>query len=304
VPVTDVVFPLTPRRRLIGLSFGGMRSARRGTGSDIAGSRPYRPGDDMRAIDWAATARLSAARDQDSFVVRERFAEEAPRAVIVCDRRPEMSLYPPWLPWLSKPKAVRTASLMIADSTVAARGLSGYLDFADGDGEPYWRPPRSQHGDWRTEPRRPFLAPQDTVSRSIRHLLELRPPLLPGTFVFVVSDFLVVPDVELWLRATERRWDLVPVVVQDPTWEQGFPDISGTGVPVLDPRRQQMTFLRLTKSEAHERRRRNEERWALLQRFFADLDLDPVLLTTSDPADILDAFTWWAEQRQSWRGRV
>jgi uncharacterized protein (DUF58 family) len=56
MPVTEVVFPLTPRRRLIGLSFGGMRSARRGTGSDVAGSRPYRPGDDIDNIDWAASA--------------------------------------------------------------------------------------------------------------------------------------------------------------------------------------------------------------------------------------------------------
>src|ERR687883_404834 len=128
MPITDSVFPLTPRRRLIGLSFGGMRSARRGTGSDVAGSRFYRPGDDMRAIDWAATARRSAARDADEFVVRERYAEEAPRVVIVADRRPEMALFPDWLPWLSKPQAVRTATMMIADSTVAARGLSGYID--------------------------------------------------------------------------------------------------------------------------------------------------------------------------------
>jgi uncharacterized protein (DUF58 family) len=294
---------LTPRRRLIGLSFGGMRSARRGTGSDIAGSRPYRPGDDMHAIDWAATARLSASRDEDAFVVRERFAEEAPRAVIVADRRPEMSVFPQWLPWLSKPDAVRTATLMIADSVVAARGLSGYLDFGDGD-EPYWRPPRSQHGDWRTEPRRPFGAPQDTIARSLRHLLELRPPLLPGTFVFVVSDFLVEADIELWLRAVERRWDVVPVVVQDPTWEQSFPDISGASLPVVDPRRGRVTFLRLTRVEARERRRANEERWARLRRFFAELDFDPVLVTSSDGADILDAFTGWAEQRQSWRGRA
>src|SRR5947208_8772542 len=90
---TDVVVPLTPRRRLIGLSFGGMRSARRGAGSDVAGSRVYRPGDDIDTIDWAASARLSAARGTDEFIVRERFAEEAPRVVIIADRRPEMSLF-------------------------------------------------------------------------------------------------------------------------------------------------------------------------------------------------------------------
>ena len=61
---TDV-FPLVPRRRLVGLSFGGMHSARRGSGSDVAGSRPYQPGDDIRAIDWGASARLSSARAAD-----------------------------------------------------------------------------------------------------------------------------------------------------------------------------------------------------------------------------------------------
>src|SRR6266571_58554 len=127
-----LTFPLEPRRRLIGLSFGGMRSLRRGTGSDVAGSRLYRPGDDTKAIDWASSARLSSARGTDEFIVRENFAEEAPRVVIVADRRPEMSLFPWWLPWLSKTDAARTAALMIADSTIAARGYSGYLDFAEG----------------------------------------------------------------------------------------------------------------------------------------------------------------------------
>jgi uncharacterized protein (DUF58 family) len=56
VAQTDSVFTLVPRRRLIGLSFGAMQSGRRGRGSDILGSRPYFPGDDIRAIDWASSA--------------------------------------------------------------------------------------------------------------------------------------------------------------------------------------------------------------------------------------------------------
>ena len=53
-------FPLIPRRRVIGLAFGGIRSVRRGSGSDVAGSRQYVPGDNLAWIDWAASARLSA----------------------------------------------------------------------------------------------------------------------------------------------------------------------------------------------------------------------------------------------------
>src|SRR5213592_617397 len=141
---TDVVFPLTPRRRLIGLSFGGMRSTRRGAGSDVAGSRVYRPGDDIDTIDWAASARLSAARGSDEFIVRERFAEEAPRVVVIVDRTPAMALYPPGFPWLSKPAAMEHAVALIAESTVRARGLVGYLDWATGEDEPFWRAPSSK----------------------------------------------------------------------------------------------------------------------------------------------------------------
>jgi uncharacterized protein (DUF58 family) len=294
-------FQLTPRRRLIGLSFGGMRSARRGTGSDIAGSRPYRAGDDMDTIDWAASARLSSARGTDEFIVRERFAEEAPRVVVVADRRPAMSLFPDWLPWLSKPKATRTAALMIADSTVAARGYSGYLDFAEGD--VFWRPPRSQHEDWRLQPPRPFGGPEDSVTRSLEHLLELRPPLLPGSFVFVISDFLLPLDEEMWLRAVERRWDIVPVVLQDPIWERTFPDVSGTMIPVVDPATDRLRYLRISRGEALERRRANEERWSRLLRSLAALDLDPVIVESADPAAVLVAFVTWSEQRMFWRGR-
>jgi uncharacterized protein (DUF58 family) len=95
-----LTFKLVPRRRVIGLSFGAVRSLRRGAGLDVAGSRPYRPGDDMDVIDWAASARLSTARGSDEFLVRERFAEVAPKVVIVCDRRPNMEVYESPLPWL------------------------------------------------------------------------------------------------------------------------------------------------------------------------------------------------------------
>src|ERR1700751_1292323 len=86
------VFPLVPRRRVVGLAFGGVRSVRRGVGSDVASTREYRPGDDVGWMDWAASARLSAARGSDEFIVKERFADEAPRVVVIADHSPSMSI--------------------------------------------------------------------------------------------------------------------------------------------------------------------------------------------------------------------
>ena len=131
--MTAATFPLIPRRRVLGLPFGALHSARRGLGSDVAGSRPYQPGDDIDRIDWYASARLSLARGSDEFVVREHFAEEAPRVVSLVDRRPSMSIFPEGWPWLQKPEAIRGAVRLISDSAIAARGLLGYLDEGEGD---------------------------------------------------------------------------------------------------------------------------------------------------------------------------
>jgi uncharacterized protein (DUF58 family) len=96
-----------------------MRSARRGGRSDPVSSRPYNPGDDLRLLDRHASARLSAARGRPELVVRQHFAQEAPRAVVVVDSGPTMALYPS--PWLSKPAAVSTAVALIEASAWRAR---------------------------------------------------------------------------------------------------------------------------------------------------------------------------------------
>ena len=129
-------FPLVPRRRFVGASFGRNRSVRRGQGDEVVGSRPYRPGDHVAWIDWAASARLSAARGTDEFVVREYLAQEAPRATILVDRRPSLGLYGPDSPWLDKPAAILAAAETIAASAVAALGEVAYLDVAGPEAVP------------------------------------------------------------------------------------------------------------------------------------------------------------------------
>ena len=95
-----------------------------------------------------------------------------------------------------------TPSTLIGASATAARGPVGYLD--ERGGEPYWHPPRSTHAYGAPELERGFGAPEDTLLRGHRHLAEHRRDLPAGTFVFVVSDFLVAPTRDVWLRALER----------------------------------------------------------------------------------------------------
>jgi len=298
-----LTFMLVPRRRVIGLSFGTVRSLRRGAGWDVAGSRPYRPGDDMDAIDWAASARLSTARGNDEFLVRERFAEEAPKVVIVCDRRPHMASYSSPLPWLDKPLAMRHVVELILASAGAAGGFVGYLDYADGN--PHWRQPKGERKMielqdprlWSTE----FNGPPDWLERSIAHLAAHPRAVSAGTFVFVLSDFIPASSKEMWLTAAEHRWDIVPVVIQDPTWEQSFPDVSGVVVSLRDPRTGRVVPVRLRAKEAAASKAANEERVRDLLETFRVLDIDPILVSSNDPAEILAPFLAWTDLRRTRR---
>jgi uncharacterized protein (DUF58 family) len=297
----SATFPLIPRRRVLGLPFGGLHSMRRGLGSDVAGSRPYQPGDDVDKIDWNASARLSLARGSEEFVVREHYADEAPRVVVLCDRRPSMSIFEDGWPWLSKPQAIREAARVIGDSAIAARGLLGYFD--EGDGSPYWHPPRSTHVLGPVDLERPFGAEKGTIARGLAYLVEQRRDLPAGTFVFVLSDFLEQPTRDEWLRALERRWELVPVIIQDPVWEQSFPEVGGTVVPFVDPTTDEPTLVRFTNEEVEERRDANERRLRELLHSFRSLDMDPVVLSSHEHRELASSFLSWADQRLFTRGR-
>ena len=297
------VFPLVPRRRVIGLAFGGIRSIRRGSGSDVAGSRRYVPGDDLAWIDWAASARLSAARDTDEFIVRELFADEAPHVVMVADRRPSMAIRTSPLRRLDKAAALLESLRLIGDSARVVRSLTGYFD--EGDAEAYWRPPRS---DRAARPvafeERAFHAPADTLSHGLEHLVRQRRELPTQTFVFVLSDFLVPPDEYPWRRALEQRWELVPVLIQDPVWERSFPDIGGLSVPYSEPASSGVVPIYLTRAEAEQLRDEHEARYEELVRMFRSHGTEPVVIDSHDPGSVLSAFLRWADLRIMARGAV
>src|SRR5205814_1834266 len=143
-----------------------------------------------------------------------------------------MSLFPRPLPWLDKPDAMRQAAGLIAEATLAARGFFGYLDLGGDDEQ--WVPPRTHHELPEQALGGSFDAAEDNLERAFTFLAETQPPVPGGTFVFVLSDFLMPFSEPMWISAVERRWDIVPVVIQDPVWERSFPDAGGVALPFLD----------------------------------------------------------------------
>jgi uncharacterized protein (DUF58 family) len=300
-------FPLVPRRRLVGLSFGTIPSRRRGSGTDVSGSRPYEPGDPVATIDWFASARLSAASGHDEFVVHQRSADEAPRVAVVSDRRPAMGIYGQGLPWLSKRAALVEATTAIAVSATSARCDLAAIDLAganERDGEPYWLAPGRRNRLGLVLDRQEtatFDAAEDNVARSLDFLARRRADLPPGSFVFVLSDFLAPVSVETWLDARSHGWDVVPVVIQDPTWEHTFPDVAGVLVPVVDPASGRYGPLRLSRHDVAERRSANERRHDELLWLFTSLGFDAVSVESSDAMEVDRAFVEWAEARRRTR---
>jgi hypothetical protein len=190
----------------------------------------------------------------------------------------------------------------ILASAGAAGGFVGYLDYADG--EAHWRQPKGERKMielkdqrlWSSE----FGGPADWLERTVAHLASHSRAVTPGTFVFVLSDFIPSHSRDLWLDAVGHCWDVVPVVVQDPSWDRSFPDVAGIVVPLRDPAGKTVN-VRLSRGEVEARRVWNEQRTKELHETFRTLDLDPVTLTSADRSDILAVFLEWAELRRTRR---
>lgn len=260
--------PLFPRRLVAGPAFGAMRSRARGAGADLVGSRSYRSGDDVRRIDWHASARLSSVRGSDEFVVREHLTDEATYVLVAVDRGPSMALYPQELPWLEKAKAAGEAAALIRDSALAAACI--YTDL-EGD-------------------------PDGSIDAVLDSLLGAGSWPPGGSMVFVLSDFLSPPG-DRWHLICARGWDLIPVVIQDPLWEQGFPDVAGALLPLADPATGSTRATRLSAGEVAARRQANEQRFEELLEAFHGLGLDSVVLTSSGREHVYEAFVDWARGR-------
>lgn len=289
---------LEPHVRIIGSLFGSSASRRRGVSDDVVSGRPYQIGDDVRRIDWATSARLSAIRGEDEFIVRESYGEEAPIVCFTVDRSSSMALYPREYPWLHKPAAVREMAEVVALSAAHYHCPLAFLDAES------WRPPSTstgleglvelldEHGYDREE---------DTVDslfgrlRSVEHLLP------GGSFVFCCSDFMQVPSEQTLALILDQEWDLVPVVVQDPLWEQSYPEAAAeVALPVFDEAGR-FRLLRESRAEVQERREAHEARLRRLEELFTGYGFPPIVISELGPAPLEEALRSWNVRRRPLR---
>ncbi|RBM22630.1 DUF58 domain-containing protein [Prauserella sp. PE36] len=215
---------LDVRRRLDGLLQGNHLGLVPGPGSEPGEARPYQPGDDVRRMDWAVTARTTTPH------IRESIADRELETWVVAD--------------LSASLDFGTAVCEKRDLVVCAVAAVAHLTRGGGNrigallsngAETVRLPPRGGLAHARNLIRKVAELPRaaEGTRGDLAQLIEQlrRPPRRRGLAV-VISDFLGDTNWERPLRALSARHDLVAIEVLDPR-DVDLPEVGS--VVLADP---------------------------------------------------------------------
>jgi uncharacterized protein (DUF58 family) len=208
---------LTVSRRLDGLLHGDYQGLLPGPGSEPGEARVYLPGDDVRRMDWALTARTNEPH------VRMPVAERELETWVLADLSPSLDF--------------GTADCEKRDVAVAALAAVGFLTARVGNriggvvvhaGGSTRIPARAGRDHLRallhravTAPRGDGTAGATDLEGSLREIDRLA---RRRGLVVVVSDFLAPAGWERALRALAARHDVLAIEVLDPR-ELDLPDV-------------------------------------------------------------------------------
>ena len=193
-------FPQVQARQMMA---GGHRSRFRGRGMDFDEVRIYQPGDDVRSIDWRVTAKTQTPHTKIYREERER------PVLVVCDLRSPMFFGSQHL----KSVVACEVAAALAWAGLNANDRVGSLVFGP-QHQAEVKPRRSHHAvlqfihqlqDYSEQ----LLQPSHDQFALTDMLEEARRYALPGTTVFIVSDFHdVTDDCERQLFELARHSDL------------------------------------------------------------------------------------------------
>ncbi|MET7471725.1 DUF58 domain-containing protein [Micromonospora sp. NPDC005686] len=212
-------------RKLDGLLQGDYAGLLPGPGSEAGESREYRPGDDVRRMDWPVTARTTTPH------VRRTVADRELETWLAVDMSASLDFGTGR--WLKRDVAV-AAVAALAHLTVRGGNRIGAVVGTGGPGTMLRLPARSGRKEAQGLLRAVAGAEIRPGRSDLGVLVDMlnRPPRRRGVAV-VISDFLAPP--QQWgrpLRKLRVRHDVLAVEVVDPR-ELELPDVGV--LPVVDP---------------------------------------------------------------------
>jgi uncharacterized protein (DUF58 family) len=195
-------------RKIRNLRVGAYTSPLRGGGFDFDEHQPYRPGDDLRRIDWNVTARMDAP------YLRQTHAERELNVMIALDVSRSMEL---GTSHASKKEVLTFITGSILFSALSDQINVGFMAFG-GRVVAYSQPRRTRGAAWAVLERCWSLAPQPGPTALIPAARHLARTLKKTSVVFLVSDFMTDEDLIASgdLAALAARHDVVAVIPEDP----------------------------------------------------------------------------------------
>jgi len=260
-------------RRIEGLLAGDYRSTRHGEGTELAQVRPYIPGDDVRQIDWAVTARTGETH------VRVQMAERVLVTWLVLDTSPSMQFGT-----ADRTKADVAEGVAIAVGHVATRrgNRLGLVTF--GDAAPRATPPRQGRmaliGLLNALRGEEEVSTERTGATSLGEALRRTSALARQRAVVVVaSDFRGRFDWRKPLLQLAGSHEIVAVEIRDPR-EQELPNAGALWLVDPETGKQVRVDTRSAKLRARFAAAATEER-AVVARTLASAGARHVVLSTS-----------------------
>ena len=274
-------------RKIRNQRVGVYQSPLRGPGFDFDEHQPYRPGDDVRRIDWNVTARMGTP------FVRHTHAERELNVMIVMDVSRSMSM---GSSRYSKQEALTYITGSILFSALSDQINTGFLAFSDRV-LTFSAPRRTRAAAWAILDDCWKLSSKPGSKRTLMrpafsHLLT---SLKRMSIIFIVSDFMT-DDEALGsgeLSQLGARHDLVAVVPQDPA-ELTLPPGAGY-LRVRDLETGRRTSIGLGRSSrAHFAAQATARREALTRAFYR-VPMDHVFVPT-DQSPVLPVLSMFARR--------
>jgi uncharacterized protein (DUF58 family) len=273
-------------RKIRNQRVGAYQSPLRGAGFDFDEHQPYRPGDDVRRIDWNVTARLDAP------YVRHTHAEREMNVMIAMDVSPSMRL---GTSGYSKKEALVYITGSILFSALSDQINTGFLAFSDRVlmATP---PRRTRAAAWTTLGQMWDLDPGPSKTRMMPVVRHLSTALKRMSLIFLVSDFATednaLENPELGQLAA--RHDVVAIVPEDPS-ESALP--AGAGyMHVRDMESGRRVAVGLGRgARARYKAAAEARRTALTQKFYR-VPMDHVFVPT-DASPVLPVLSMFARRK-------
>ncbi len=215
---------LDVRRKLDGLLQGNHLGLVPGPGTEPGEARPYQPGDDVRRMDWAVTARTTTPHIRETVADRELetwlavdLSASLDFGTAACEKRDLVVAAVAAVAHLTRGGGNRIGAVVSTGAQMTRIPARGGLAYARGLIRKVAETP----------------SPPEGTAGDLAELLEQlrRPPRRRGLIV-VISDFLGEIDWQRALRGLSGRHDLIAIEVIDPR-DVDLPDI-GT-VVLSDP---------------------------------------------------------------------